>query len=155
MDSLEFEVNAIKRSYTEDKFWPTFPSATLQVAAPATQGTKGEDDMEVDNIPVPLLTWMEQRQYKLDPDAAGKNYQSLHQRVGFSFSSFDLTRSFSRSLSLHLQVFNHFHSSNCMVGPGDVYGGDFVLYKNGGPAQTHSIATVLVHDSHVVRSHES
>lgn len=37
-----------------------------------------------------------------------------------------------------------------MVGPGDVYGGDYVLYKGKDPSQSHSIATILVHDSHIV-----
>lgn len=85
MDSLEFDVKAIKKSYTQDKFWPTFPSATLQVAAPSTQGTKAEDDIEVDHIPLPLLTWMEQRIFKSDVEepSADTVDQSLHQRVQF------------------------------------------------------------------------
>lgn len=75
-------MKAVKKSYTQDKFWPTFPSATLQVAAPSTQGTKAEDDIEIDHIPLPLLSWMEQRKFK-EGSSADTTDESLHQRVRF------------------------------------------------------------------------
>jgi hypothetical protein len=37
-----------------------------------------------------------------------------------------------------------------LIGPGDVYGGDYVLYKGHDPSTTHSIGTVYVHSQHKV-----
>lgn len=53
--------------------------------------------------------------------------------------------SVSESESVRNQVFEDLHDRGYFVGPADVYGGDYSLYKGGGdPTKTHSIATVRV-----------
>jgi tRNA splicing endonuclease len=42
------------------------------------------------------------------------------------------------------------HDHNFVLGPGDVYGGDYTLYKDGDPSSTHSIATVRIHSQSMV-----
>lgn len=45
-------------------------------------------------------------------------------------------------------AFRDLHDRGYFLGPADVYGGDYSLYKGGGdPTQTHSVATVRVIDS--------
>jgi len=45
-----------------------------------------------------------------------------------------------------LQLRKHF------IGPGDIYGGDYTLYKGDSPADSHSHATVQVIRSHLISS---
>lgn len=36
---------------------------------------------------------------------------------------------------------------NYFLGPGDIYGGDYTIYKGSSPADSHSTATVRVNDA--------
>lgn len=60
-----------------------------------------------------------------------------------------LDRSISTAVTAEDQVrnavFKDLHDRGYFVGPADVYGGDYSLYKGGGdPTKTHSVATVRV-----------
>ena len=45
----------------------------------------------------------------------------------------------------HFQIFRSLQEEhNYFVGPGDVYGGDYTIYRGGDPSNSHSTATVRV-----------
>lgn len=42
-----------------------------------------------------------------------------------------------------VDAFETFHWKGYLLGPGDIYGGDYCLYKGNSPNEAHSVATVL------------
>lgn len=72
-----FDVDSIKAFYRTGKYWPTFPSSTLQVAQPTAQSSKADAMLEVDAIPTPMLVWPEQRTQSFSNHALSP----LHQKV--------------------------------------------------------------------------
>ena len=48
------------------------------------------------------------------------------------------------SLNIRQSVFSSLQNKGYFVGPGDVYGGDYTIYKGGDPSNSHSVATIRV-----------
>ena len=55
---------------------------------------------------------------------------------------------------IYFQIFRSLQEEhNYFVGPGDVYGGDYTIYRGGDPSNSHSTATVRVVRHREVRTH--
>ena len=72
------------------------------------------------------------------------NNQSGNAAVAGTRKSVSSKRKKFRDGDVQMTVFRALQDSKYFIGPGDVYGGDYTIYRGGDPSNAHSTATVRV-----------
>ncbi len=113
-----------------------------------------ENDNEVTTRKRPRVSWFGDTLNMLQQsffNTIGKVYHWFHQSLFGSYRNnsnkieeIKENDVYMSTEDVNFSIFSDLRSRGYFVGPGDVYGGDFNIYKGGDPSNSHSAATIRV-----------